>query len=87
MTKCVDDSLLWANTVEESVLQTCRYLNLCCENGITFNPNKFRFSRSEVEFVGFKLTPSGVCPSDQFLRSIRDFPNPRTSLASEAGSD
>ena len=76
VTKCVDDSLLWTSSIEESVHQTCRYLELCCRNGITFNPRKFHLARAEVEFVGFKLTQSGIGPSDQFLQSIRDFPQP-----------
>ena len=56
--------------------KTCQYLDLCSRNGITFNPRKFRLARPEVEFVGFKLTQSGISPSDQFLDSIRDFPCP-----------
>ena len=62
-TKCVDDTLLWDNTVEEAFHRTCAYLNLCSENGIIFNKKKFVFSQKQVNFLGFEITEDSVRPA------------------------
>ena len=41
--KCVDDTLLWADTIEESYKQTIDYLQLCGHNGIMLNPKNLNF--------------------------------------------
>ena len=41
MIKCVDDKLLWADTIEGSFSQACSWLNICGTLGITLNPDKF----------------------------------------------
>ena len=76
-TKCVDDVLLWANTIEESFDQTVNWLDTCGRHGITLNPDKFVFAEDEVEFAGFQITLDTVRPCQQYLRSILEFPTPR----------
>ena len=75
-TKCVDDTLLWDNTVEEAFHRTCAYLNLCSENGIIFNKKKFVFSQKQVNFLGFEITEDSVRPAAKYLQAIQDFPKP-----------
>ena len=41
------------------------------------NPKKFQFAQSEVEFIGFKITKTGLQPTDAFLECIRSFPEPK----------
>ena len=41
-TKCIDDALLWSNTVEEAYHQATEWLDLCANNGINLNPSKLR---------------------------------------------
>ena len=77
LTHCVDDALLWENTIEENFMKTCQYLSLCAWNGITFNMKKFQFCQQEVEFVGFMLSNFGVRPTEEMMSSIRDLPRPR----------
>ena len=77
-TKCVDDTVLWAQTIQESFHQTCSFLSLCSQNGIVFNQKKFQFCRDEVEFAGFMISSDSVRPSEKILESIRDFPVPKT---------
>ena len=61
----------------ENIWKTCRYLELCSKNGITFNPLKFQFAEDNVEFLGFEITKDSVRPSAAMLDSIRNFPVPR----------
>ena len=77
MKKCVDDSILWSRTLEDIFHHTCKYISHCAGAGISFNPSKFRFGMEEVEFVGFKITKNGVQPTEEYIASIRDFPEPK----------
>jgi hypothetical protein len=76
-TKCVDDTLLWADTVEESYFQAAQWLDVCGRNGIILNPEKFVFAAPSVDFAGFTITMSDVRPCSRYLEAIRDFPRPR----------
>ena len=75
-TKCIDDTLLWEEDLEKSFFQTCEFLTICGNNGITLNPNKFQFAEETVKFAGFQITPTGVQPSKEFLEAILNFPTP-----------
>ena len=75
--KCVDDTLLWANDIEQSFTKTVQYLDLCGHNGIILNPTKFTFAADEVEFAGFNITQTNVRPCDKYLRAIQNYPTPR----------
>ena len=74
--KCVDDSLLWDKTLEDSFWHTMNYITLCGKNGVVFNPSKFVFGADTVDFAGFTVTPSGYKPTARLLDAIRDFPTP-----------
>ena len=76
MVKCVDDSLLWANDINQCFTQICEYITLCGMNGIILNPAKFKFAVDEVEFAGFHITKDKVHPSDKFSSAISNFPTP-----------
>lgn len=76
-TKCVDDALLWDDSIEESFHHTVDYLDTCGNNGITLNPSKFDFARSTVEFAGFEIAPTRVRPCPRFIEAILKFPTPR----------
>lgn len=76
-TKCVDDTLLWEESVEKSIWQTIEYIDLCGRKGITFNIPKFVLAADKVEFAGFDVTPDNVSPCHQYLQAILDFPKPQ----------
>ena len=75
--QCVDDTLLYDETLEENFQRTCGYLSHCNARGITFNEEKFKFGRMEVEYLGYIITEDSVKPSTEFLEGIRDFPEPK----------
>ena len=74
--KCVDDTLLYDEGVEEAFWHTYAFLELCAERGITLNPEKFRFCRRDIDFVGYHLSWEGYRPTDDRLAAIRDFKMP-----------
>ena len=77
ITKCIDDTLLWSNNLEESFFRTCEYLSLCSSSGVIFNKKKFQFGQEEVNFLGFKITMDSIKPNPEYLQAILDFPRPR----------
>ena len=76
-TKCINDTCLWADTLEESFFQTCRRLDICGRQGIVQKPENFVFSYDTVEFASFVITPTDIQPSDKHIRAIRDLPTPQ----------
>ena len=82
--KCVDDTCMWADSVESAFFQTCKFLDLCASSGITLNPKKFQFAQDTVEFAGLTITRTNVQPSAKFLDSIRNFPEPKDITGARA---
>ena len=76
-TKCVDDVLLWADSINDSFFQAVQWLDTCGRNGVMLNPDKFVFAKDKVEFAGFEITIESVRPSLKYLRAILDFPTPK----------
>ena len=72
--KCVDDTCMWARSIEAAFFKACEWFDLCARNGITLNPKKFQFAQDTVDFAGLSITPTNVQPSTKFLDAIRDFP-------------
>ena len=76
-TMCIDDSLLWSNSMMESFWQAVNWLDICGHNGITFNLTKFVFTSDTVELAGFQITSDSVTPCPKYLQAILDFPRPK----------
>ena len=75
--RCVDDSLLWDDNTASAFWHTMKYIKLCGDNGIVFNPTKFEFAKDTIEFAGFDVTADGYKPNLKLLNAIKDFPSPR----------
>ena len=75
-TKCIDDALLWSDSIADSFHQAVQWLDVCGRNGITLNPGKFVFSSPVVDFAGFTITMDSVLPSPKYSDAILNFPVP-----------
>ena len=76
--RCIDDGLLYDDSIEQSFWHTFDHIKLCADNGIVFNPEKFKFARDNVEFAGFEVTKDGFRPASHVINGIRDFPTPKS---------
>ena len=76
-TKCIDDTLLWAPTIEGSFYSAVEWLDICGRNGITLNPEKFVFAQDVIEFASFEIINDSVRPCQKYLHAIWDFPTPK----------
>ena len=77
-TKCINDTLIWGDSIEEIFWRTVEWLEMCGHHGITLNSEKFVFAQKTAEFAGFEITPDTVRPSRAFLQSITEFPVPKS---------
>ena len=53
-------------------------LQILRENGLVLNRSKCEFFRSEVEFLGLRVTAGGVAPLPDQVSAVADFPQPTT---------
>ena len=60
--KCVDDTVMWDDDLEEHWWRVMDFLELVGRNGVVLNPGKFQFSSMVVDFAGFRVTASEVEP-------------------------
>ena len=75
--KCIDDTIMWSNNIEDSFYQAVNWLDVCGKNGIVLNPDKFVFAQDSVEFAGFEITSNSVKPSKKYSEAIKNFPTPK----------
>ena len=75
--RCVDDSMLWEDSLKSSFDLVCKYLLTCSKGGINFNKQKFKFAEDTVDYVGFTITRDEIKPSAAMTESIRNFPAPK----------
>ena len=74
--KIIDDTMQWADNIEEAFWATAKFLSLCSQNGVILNPPKFKFAEETVEFAGFNITMDSILPSDTLMKDIKNFPAP-----------
>ena len=46
--RCIDDTLLWADTLLACLKQTFYFIQECAMYGVVFNQKKFQFAMGEV---------------------------------------
>ena len=74
--RCVDDSLLYSETMEKSFIQAAKYLALMGNNGIIQCPEKFQFGSKNVAWAGFTIEPDCVKPLPKHTEAVRTYPTP-----------
>ena len=77
MERCVDNTILYDSNIEENFNRVCQYITKCSRAGITFNEEKFCFGQEQLEYLGYHLGKASVEPSEDMLRSITEFPEPK----------
>ena len=75
--RCVDDSLLWDDDIEANFHRVCTFITKCSQAGCVFNPAKVQFAETTVDFLGFRVTTTGIQPHPDSLDTIRKFPRPQ----------
>ena len=76
-TKCVDDTALWDNDLEQHWWRMIDFIEHVGRNGVVSNFEKLQFTQREIDSAGFHITETTVKPLDKFLKAIADFPTPK----------
>ena len=75
---CVDDTLIYDDSIEANFYRVCAFLEQGARGGCTFNPKKFQFGEKDINFLGFRITDTGIKPTEDFTKNILSFPTPKS---------
>ena len=78
----VDDLLVWGKNTEDHDHALKEVLKRAAENDLSFNEQKCKFQRQEVEYVGHIFGTDGLRPSSDRIQAILNMsvPQEKTSL-------
>ena len=76
LVRCVDDSLLYDENLEEHWWRVIEFLEVAGKGGVVLNSNKFQFAQETVDFAGFRIAEDVVEPLPKYLDAIREYPTP-----------
>ena len=74
--KCIDDTIIWDDSVADNFGRVCQFLTRCSLAGCMFNPEKFQFGEKTLKYLGFMISKTGLTPTIDFLNSIQNLPTP-----------
>ena len=72
-------TLLFDKFINDAFFHTFDFLSTCASHGIVLNADKFVFCQEEINFAGFRITNTGIKPSEATLRALKDFPTPTST--------
>ena len=80
---CIDDTVLWAETLEDSICQTFIFIQECASEGVIFKKKKFKFACTEVKALVFNLTQEGIDANQGVPQRSDKLPSPKTTKRHE----
>lgn len=72
----IDDVLIWSQTFEEHNARLKAALDLTRDNGLNINTDKWEFKKTQITFLGEKLTCEGVQIDQSKVTAIKNMPPP-----------
>ena len=72
----IDDIIIFSRTLKEHMSHLRLVINHLVEAGLKLNPEKCRFIRQEVDYLGHVVTPQGLKPSEKYVQAVKEFPIP-----------
>ena len=74
----LDDILVYSSSLEEHLQHLRLVLDRLRQHSLYAKSSKCEFAKSELEFVGFNVSASGLKPTPSKVASILDWPEPNT---------
>lgn len=74
----LDDIIVATDTFEEHLEWLQRVLRAIRKAGLTVNPDKCEFCRSEVKYLGFLVNKHGLQVNPDKVASVVNYPVPHT---------
>jgi len=73
----LDDILIYSNNMSEHHRHVKEVLKCLCKAGLYAKAEKCEFHSESVEYLGYILSPSGLTMSDDKIKIIQDWPEPK----------
>lgn len=74
----LDDLLVFSGSFDDHLSNLEEVFRRLREVGVKLNPSKCEFAKSEVAFLGHRISASGIATDPDKTRAIMDFPTPQT---------
>ena len=74
----LDDMIVYSKTQEEHLVCLCTMLERFMEHGLKLKPSKCNFFRTEISYLGHKVSVAGMEPGTDGLKSITEIAPPAT---------
>ncbi|GBN71053.1 Transposon Ty3-I Gag-Pol polyprotein [Araneus ventricosus] len=74
----IDDVLVASKNEKEHISHLRILFKHFQDQEIRINPSKSNFGKSQVKFLGYKITEKGIQPMEDKVSSIVNFPKPST---------
>ena len=70
----LDDILIFSETLEEHKVHVRQILEVLKKESLIANKKKCEFGKTELTFVGFRITAQGISPSPEKVKVVKDWP-------------
>ena len=72
----LDDIVIWGATIEEHNQRLVEVFDRLRAQSLKLEPDKCKFLRKEVYFLGYKVTAEGVAMDERKVAAIKNYPVP-----------
>jgi hypothetical protein len=69
----LDDILIPARSVDETMSILRRVLEIFRANGLTLKLSKCSFLQTSIEYLGYEISGSEIRPTSHKIKAVRDF--------------
>ena len=74
----LDDVIVYSQTEEEHLTRLRAVFERFLENGLKLKPSKCHFFRTEISYLGHKVSAAGMEPSTEGIKAIAEMAPPKT---------
>lgn len=74
----LDDVVIAANSAPEMLERLQRVFDVFKTNNLTLSPEKCKFLKTDIDFLGYNISENGVTPIAKNIKKIVGFQTPRT---------
>jgi hypothetical protein len=71
----IDDILVCSKNLQEHLKHLQQFYDLVFKHGLVLSKTKMEIGKTEIEFLGFKITKGQVILQDHILKSFTEFPD------------
>ena len=74
----IDDIIIFSRTMADHLAHLRLVFDRLLGAGLKLKPEKCKFCRQAVEYLGYLVTPQGLKPTEKHVESVKNYPAPRS---------